>query len=105
MCTQKMIEMMTERLYWGKERSELQLLKEREKHWRSKFCSLNRQFREIKTIINVHKQDLKTDEHAKPHLVTRTVGLQAVLCAKKVNLSCDNWVQKILKYVELFVGR
>ncbi|KAL4148295.1 hypothetical protein QTP88_002569 [Uroleucon formosanum] len=83
MCTQKMIEMMTERLYWGKERSELQLLKEREKHWRSKFCSLNRQFREIKTIINVHKQDLKTDEHAKPHLVTRTVGLQAVLCAKK----------------------
>lgn len=83
LCTQKIIEMMTERLYWGKERAELQLLKEREKHWRSKYTSLNRQFKEIKTIVNLHKLDLKTNEHAKPHIITRTVGLQAVLCPKK----------------------
>ncbi|XP_025193382.1 putative uncharacterized protein DDB_G0282499 isoform X4 [Melanaphis sacchari] len=83
LCTQKIIELMTERSYWGKDRSELQLLKEREKHWRLKYCSLNRQFKEIKTIVNIHKQDLKTNEHAKPHIITRTVGLQAVLCPKK----------------------
>ncbi|XP_050063186.1 uncharacterized protein LOC114122057 isoform X5 [Aphis gossypii] len=83
LCTQKIIEMMTERLYWGKDRAELQLLKEREKHWRSKYISLNRQVKEIKTIINLHKLDLKTNEHAKPHIITRTVGLQAVLFPKK----------------------
>ncbi|XP_015370580.1 PREDICTED: activating transcription factor 7-interacting protein 1-like isoform X2 [Diuraphis noxia] len=83
LCTQKIIEIMTERSYMGKERSELQLLKEREKHWRLKYCSLNRQLKEIKTIVNVHRQDLKNNEHARPHLITRTVGLQAVLCPKK----------------------
>jgi len=76
---------MTERLYWGKDRYELQMLKEREKHWRTKYYSLNRQFKEIKTIVNIHKLDLKTNEYAKPHIITRTVGLQAVLCPKKVN--------------------
>lgn len=83
LCTQKLTEMMTERLYWGKERSELQLMKEREKHWRTKYLLLNRQFREIKTIVNVHKKELKTNEFAVPHLVTRTVGLQATLCDKR----------------------
>ncbi|XP_026809941.1 uncharacterized protein LOC113551722 isoform X2 [Rhopalosiphum maidis] len=83
LCTQKIIEIMTERLYWGKDRYELQLLKEREKHWRTKYYSLNRQFKEIKTIVNIHKLDLKTNEYAKPHVITRTVGLQAVLCPKK----------------------
>lgn len=85
MCTQKIIEIMTEKLYLGKDRSELQLLREREKHWRLKYCSLNRQFKEIKTIVNVHKQEIKANENARPHLITRTVGLQAVLRPKKVN--------------------
>lgn len=85
MCTQKIIEIMTEKSYFGKERSELQLLKEREKYWRLKYCSLNRQIKEIKTIVNVLRQDIKNNENARPHLITRTVGLQAVLCPKKVN--------------------
>lgn len=72
--------MMTERLYWGKDRAELQLLREKEKHWRSKYISLIRQLKEIKALINLNKPDLKTNEHAKPHIITRTVGLQAVLC-------------------------
>jgi len=103
-----MIEMMTEKLHCGKSRSELQLLREREKHWRLKYISLNRQFKEIKTVVNVHKQDIKTNENARPHLVTRTVGLQALLCPKKVSALCDQnigYLQKILKYIELFVGR
>ncbi|KAL5234072.1 hypothetical protein ACI65C_001482 [Semiaphis heraclei] len=83
MCTQKIIEIMTEKSYFGKERSELQLLKEREKYWRLKYCSLNRQIKEIKTIVNVLRQDIKNNENARPHLITRTVGLQAVLCPKK----------------------
>ncbi|XP_060879430.1 general transcriptional corepressor trfA-like isoform X3 [Metopolophium dirhodum] len=83
MCTQKIIEMMTQRLHLGKDRSELHLLKEREKIWRSKYSSLDRQYKEMKTIVNVHKQELKSNEYARPHLVTRTVGLQAVLCPRK----------------------
>jgi len=81
--------MMTERLHLGKERSELHLLKEREKIWRSKYSSLDRQYKEMKTIVNVHKQEIKSNEYARPHLVTRTVGLQAVLCPRKVNQLCD----------------
>jgi len=98
MCTQKIIEIMTESSYFGKERSELQLLREREKHWRLKYFSLYRQVKEMKTIVNVHRQDIKNNEHARPHLITRTVGLQAVLCPKKVN-----YLKKILseKYLNI----
>jgi len=90
---------LTEKSYFGKERSEIQLLKEREKHWRSKYFSLHRQFKEIKTIVKYHSNDLKTDAHARPHIITRTVGLQAVLCPKKVNKLCNKNI--FFKYFNL----
>ncbi|XP_016658730.1 uncharacterized protein LOC100575593 isoform X2 [Acyrthosiphon pisum] len=83
MCTQKIIEMMTQKSFWGKQRAELQALKKREKLWRSKYTLLDRQFKELKLVVNLHKQELKSNEYARPHVVTRTVGLQAVSCPRK----------------------
>eukprot|EP00102_Acyrthosiphon_pisum_P022823 XP_016660033.1 PREDICTED: uncharacterized protein LOC107883803 [Acyrthosiphon pisum] len=83
MCTQKIIGMMTEKSFWGNDRSELQLLKKRVKLWQSKYSLLDREFKEMKLIVNVHNQELKSNEYARPHLVTRTVGLQAKLCPRK----------------------
>lgn len=80
-----MLEVLTEKLGHGKHRKELQMILEREKVWRSKFTSLNRQCKELKTIVNMHVNDLKTNPNARPHIITRTVGLQAVLFPKKVN--------------------
>uniref|UniRef100_A0A2S2QUC7 Uncharacterized protein n=1 Tax=Sipha flava TaxID=143950 RepID=A0A2S2QUC7_9HEMI len=82
-CTQKMLEVMTEKLGNGRHRKELQMILEREKIWRTKFSTLNRQCKELKTIVSMHMNDLRNNPNAKPHVITRTVGLQAVLTPKK----------------------
>jgi len=88
MCTQKVIEVMTEKGFYGKNRTQLQLWKDKVRFWRTKYILLDKQLKEIMTAINVHKQDLKTNENARPRKVTRTVGLQAVLSTRKVNQLC-----------------
>jgi hypothetical protein len=80
-----MLEVMTEKLGNGRHRKELQMILEREKIWRTKFSTLNRQCKELKTIVSMHMNDLRNNPNAKPHVITRTVGLQAVLTPKKVN--------------------
>ena len=89
MCTQKIVELLTDCKDWGKNRSELEVLKKKEKNWRLKYNLLVKQFNEMKTIVSVHQKESKSNEYARPHIVTRTVGLQAVSCPKKVNQSCD----------------
>lgn len=76
---------MTERLHNGKDRSDIQLMKEREKFWRTKYSSLHKQFKELQSILKIHMADIKVNKNARPHLITRTVGLQAVLSEKIVN--------------------
>jgi len=73
----------------GKMCSDLQALKKKEKFWRSKYYLLERQFKEMMTIVSVQQKELKSNEFARPHIVTRTVGLQAVSCPKRVNQLCD----------------
>ncbi|XP_050429709.1 activating transcription factor 7-interacting protein 2-like isoform X2 [Adelges cooleyi] len=82
-CTQKIAENITEKNSLGKERSEIHLLMQREKIWRLRYESLVKQVKELKSIINKHKSDLKTDESARPLILNRTVGLQAILCVKE----------------------
>lgn len=69
----------------GKERTDIKILLEREQFWRKKYASLTKQMREIKAVVKLHNNELKTNKNAKPHLVQRTVGLQAVICTRKVN--------------------
>ncbi|XP_050533790.1 activating transcription factor 7-interacting protein 2-like [Daktulosphaira vitifoliae] len=83
LCSQKIAENITEKNKMGKERSEIHLLMQREKIWRMKYESLAKQVKELRTIINKHKADLRVNENAKPHIITRTVGLQAILCPKE----------------------
>lgn len=66
------------------------MLQEKEKFWRVKYASVTKQLKELKTILRIHRLDLKDDKNAKPHIVTRTVGLQAVLCTKRVIISLLN---------------
>lgn len=81
---------MTDRYDRGKERADIKVLLEREQHWRKKYISLTKQMREIKAVVKLHNNELKSNSNAKPHLVQRTVGLQAVICTRKVNLLlCD----------------
>jgi len=89
MCTQKVIEVVTESHGLGKNLSELLLLRKKEKFWRSIYSLLDRQYKEMKTFVSVHQQESKSNEYAVPRIDTRTIGLQAVSCPKKVNQSCD----------------
>lgn len=92
---------MTDRYDRGKERAELKMILEREQHWRKKYASLTKQMREIKAVVKLHNNELKSNNFAKPHLVQRTVGLQAVICTKKVNLLCDKiiFINMIKSYI------
>lgn len=69
------------------------MLQEKEKFWRIKYASVTKQLKELKTILRIHRLDLKDDKNAKPHIVTRTVGLQAVLCTKRVIYSMTKFFQ------------
>ncbi|XP_003242338.1 activating transcription factor 7-interacting protein 1 [Acyrthosiphon pisum] len=58
MCSQKVTEIMASELFWGNNVfSELKLLKENEKLWHEKCCSLNEEFKELKHFLNIHKQE------------------------------------------------
>lgn len=77
---------MTDTSDQGKLREKVDLLLRKEKIWRAKFELIHKQVKELKTVIKMHKEDLEKNPNAKPHIVTRTVGLQALVGEKKVNL-------------------
>jgi len=78
-------EYLTERCALGKEREEIRRIMKREQFWRQKYMQLNKEIDEAKSVVRLHKEDLKENINARPHVVTRTVGLQAVLCPRTVN--------------------
>lgn len=82
---QKILEFLTDKSERGKQRAMIDSFLRKEQEWRNKFKIITSQQKELKTIVRMHVEDLKKNSSAKPHVITRTVGLQAVLCPKKVN--------------------
>lgn len=80
-----MLEVLTEKVGDGENRKEVQIIAAREKFWRTKYISLCKQFKELKTVIAMHRKELSTNPYAKPHIITRTVGLQSEFVLNKVN--------------------
>lgn len=68
----------------GKQRYKIQLLMAREKQWKNKYMYLVKQVKELAAIVKLHAAETKDNINAKPHKITRTVGLQASLDVKKV---------------------
>jgi len=76
---------MTENYNIGNYRKHLQKMSDRVKCWRTKFQILQLQLRELDSIVKTHNTELKKNGLARPHIITRTVGLQtnAVIIYKK----------------------
>lgn len=68
----------------GKQRYKIQLLAAREKQWKNKYSFVSKQLKELAAVVKLHKTEIKDNISAKPHIITRTVGLQANLDLKKV---------------------
>lgn len=77
---------MTNAFDTGKQRYKIQLLTAREKQWKNKYMFLVKQMKELAAIVKLHTTETKDNVNAKPHIITRTVGLQATLDIKKVKL-------------------
>ncbi|VVC25397.1 Hypothetical protein CINCED_3A011025 [Cinara cedri] len=90
LCTVKIMEYMTDRFNPGRMRSEIQAINNREHSWLMKYAILAKQMREIKAVVKLHTHELKLNKPSKPHLVQRTVGLQAVICSKEPNTKSNN---------------
>jgi len=87
-CTQIICSVLSEKYNIGEYRKSLQKLDNREKLWRAKFQSMCRQIKEIGSVVKLHNAELKDNIYARPHVITRTVGLQTnavILCSTKVN--------------------
>lgn len=70
----------------GKLRYKLQLLAAREKQWHANYLFVVKQLKELTAIIKLHASEVKENAGSKPHVITRTVGLQASMAdPKKVN--------------------
>jgi len=82
---QKILEFLTDKSERGKQRAMIESFLRKEQEWRSKLKVIALQQKELKSIVKMHSDDLKKNSSAKPHIITRTVGLQAVLCPKKVS--------------------
>lgn len=69
---------MTEKFNIGNYRRDVQKLEDREITWRLKFELMSRELKELISVIHLHRAALKDNIYAKPHIITRTVGLQTV---------------------------
>jgi hypothetical protein len=61
------------------------MLVQKEKVWRLKYKNLSEQIKELKMVIDMHKEELKTNPNARPIIFKKDIGLQTAITPMKVN--------------------